>query len=354
MINTPTLTIRIACLIWLVHSTSFAIAAEQVVLRFVETPRTSEYVVRLGDLVEVLAGKTASVERMLELPLGPSPREGAQQTWHCDDVLQHLELRGIHPSNIRWSGVTQIELQRITSHPEVDSASMEPAFVQARTIQLAENLVAQAIAEYLNLKTGERTDWRIAPQIPAKLADVIRIRRNIVSIGGGNAPWLGQQQFVLQLKDGEQIVNVAVPAQVTLPPMVVVAKRPLRREEILTAEILDYAPMSKRDGEDQGQYYTDIDELIGKQLKRSVSTALPISREYVGSPIVIQRNEMIEVESASGAIIVRTMARSLASGAVGDLIDVELIPSKHRMLAAVVGPLKVRVAAVSSRGAMER
>ena len=48
------------------------------------------------------------------------------------------------------------------------------------------------------------------------------------------------------------------------------------------------------------------------------------------------------------------MARSLASGAVGDLIDIATVPSKHRMLATVVGPLKVRVAAVSARGGLER
>ncbi|MEZ6077983.1 MAG: hypothetical protein R3C56_20630 [Pirellulaceae bacterium] len=48
------------------------------------------------------------------------------------------------------------------------------------------------------------------------------------------------------------------------------------------------------------------------------------------------------------------MARSLGSGAVGDLIDIETVPSKHRMLATIMGPLKVRVAAVSARGGLER
>lgn len=345
---------RIVALMAMACLAQTVVAAEQVVLRFVEAPRTSQYVVRVGDLIEVLAGKTSSVERMLELPLGPSPRLGVPQTWHRDDVLQHLELRGFHPNNIRWSGVTQVNLERIANQPEVSAASMEPAFVDDRIVQLAENYVSQAIAEYLNLKTGERTDWQIAPQVPPKLADVIRIRRNIVGIGGGSAPWLGRQQFVLQIKDHDKIISVTVPAQVALPPMVVVAKRPLRRDEVITEDILDYAPMSKRDGDDPSQYYSDIAELVGKQLRRSVSTGLPVSREYVGSPTVIQRNEMVEVESASGAIVVRTMARSLTSGAVGDLIDVELIPSKHRVLAAVVGPLKVRVAAVSSRGALER
>lgn len=336
------------------HSFSQAQAAEQVVLRFVESPRTTGNVVRLGDLVEVLAGNSPSLEQAMQLPLGPSPHENGFQTWHSRDVLQHLELRGLQPNSLRWSGVTQVELQRIAAGPNPIHASIQPAFVQTRTIQLAEQLVAQAIAEYLELKTGERTDWRITARVPAKLADVIRIRRNIVGIGGGHEPWLGEQEFVLQIKDRDRIVNVPIEAHVDLPPMVIVAKRPLRREEILTAELLDLAPLPQRSGEDPGKYFSNMEKLIGKQLKRSLSTGLPIASDYVGAPTVIGRNEMVEVESVSGGVSVRTMARSLGSGAVGEMIDIETIPTKHRMLATIVGPMKVRVAAVSARGGLER
>ncbi|MCC7339259.1 MAG: flagellar basal body P-ring formation protein FlgA [Pirellulaceae bacterium] len=331
-----------------------ACAAEQVVLRFVESPRTSEHVVRLGDLVEVLAGNSPSLEQIMRLPLGPSPRENSMQTWHSRDVLQHLELRGLQPTSMRWSGATQVELQRVSAGPDTADTTFEPAFVQARTVELAEKLVAQAIVEFLELQTGERTDWRIVANVPTKLADVIRIRRNIVGIGGGQAPWLGEQEFVLQIKDHGRIVNVPIAAHIDLPPMVVVATRPLGREQIIQADMLELAPLPQRAGEDPANFYTDMEQLIGKQLKRSISTGLPISSAYVGAPTVIGRNEMVEVESVSGGVTVRTMARSLGSGAVGDLIDIETVPSKHRMLATIMGPLKVRVAAVSARGGLER
>lgn len=328
--------------------------AEQVVLRFVENPRTSEHVVRLRDLVEVLAGNSPSLEQIMQLPLGPSPRENSAQTWHSRDVLQHLELRGLQPASMRWTGVTQVELQRISEGSNAANATFEPAFVQSRTVELAENLVAQAIAEYLELQTGERTDWRIAATVPAKLADVLRIRRNIVGIGGGHEPWLGEQEFVLQIKDRGHIVKVPIIAHIELPPLVVVATRPLGREEIIKAEMLELAPLPQRAGEDPASFYADMEQLIGKQLKRSISTGLPISSAYVGDPTIIGRNEMVEVESVSGGVTVRTMARSLGSGAVGELIDIETVPTKHRMLATILGPLKVRVAAVSARGGLER
>ncbi|MEO8269175.1 MAG: flagellar basal body P-ring formation chaperone FlgA, partial [Aureliella sp.] len=331
-----------------------AYTAEQVVLRFIENPRTSEHVVRLRDLVEVLAGNSPSLEQVMQLPLGPSPREKDVQTWHSRDVLQHLELRGLQPSSMRWSGVTQVELQRTSEGPDAGNATFEPAFVQARTVELAEKLVSQAIAEFLELQTGERTDWRIAATVPAKLADVLRIRRNIVGIGGGHEPWFGEQEFVLQIKDHGRILKVPIAAHIDLPPVVVVATRPLGREEIIKADMLELAPLPQRNGEDPANFYADMEQLIGKQLKRSISTGLPVSRAYVGSATIIGRNEMVEVESVSGGVSVRTMARSLGSGAVGDLIDIETVPSKQRMLATIMGPLKVRVAAVSARGGLER
>jgi flagella basal body P-ring formation protein FlgA len=348
------LRIPLAYCLWTFVAHIPCLAGDQLVMRFVENPRTSENVVRLGDLVEVIDGHDERIEQILEFPLGPAPRENAVQVWHSSDILQHLDLRGVRSTTIRWSGNTQAKLQRLAAIEGSDHENFQPAFVQQRTIDMAENLVAQAISEYLNLRTGDRTDWRIRVQVPAKLADVIRIRRNILGIGGGTEPWLGQQKFVLQVKESDRVASVTIEAVVELPPMVVVARRPMRREEIITQEALDLAPLPNRGTDDPSQYFTDVDQLLGKQLKRAVSTGLPISSEYVGEPQVIGRNEMIEVESVSGPVVVRTMARSLGAGAIGDLIDIETIPSRRRMLATVVGPMRVRVAAVAARGAVER
>lgn len=346
------------CLLWLVGSGWLGLphagAQERIVVGFVDRPHTTAHVVRVGDLIHVLAGNSAEVERLLEMPLGPAPRADTGQTWHASDVLQHLELRGLSPERLRWSGATQTQLQRIVSPDASLAESIQPAFVQTRTIELAQNLVAQAIKEYLDLKTGEQTQWDIRVSIPPRLANDLRIRRNIVGIGGGQAPWLGKQEFVLQVTSGSATVSVPLTAEIALPPLVLVAKRPLRRDEILSADDLDLAPLVARSGEEPGKYFLDSEQLVGQQLKRSVSTGLPIARDYVGSPTVITRNEMVEVEAVSGGVSVRTMARSLASGAVGELIDIETVPGKQRMLATVVGPLKVRVAAVSARGGLSR
>jgi flagella basal body P-ring formation protein FlgA len=66
----------------------------------------------------------------------------------------------------------------------------------------------------------------------------------------------------------------------------------------------------------------------------------------VGAPIVIQRSDLVEVESVAGAVVVRTSAKSLGAGAVGDVVDIEL-PNRKRVMATILGPGQVRLAAVS-------
>jgi flagella basal body P-ring formation protein FlgA len=66
----------------------------------------------------------------------------------------------------------------------------------------------------------------------------------------------------------------------------------------------------------------------------------------VGQPIVIHRNDLIEVESVAGAVVVKSSAKSLSAGAVGDLIDIEM-PNRKKIRATVVESGLARIVAVS-------
>lgn len=332
-------------LAWFAASAS---AAEQVVIRFRERPQTQGNVVRLEELVEFVSGQGESLEKLKKMPLGPAPRPNAPQTWQHTDVLQHLQLRGVHPSSIRWSGPTTASLHRV-DQLAAETDNMMPAFLQERTIRQASQLVAQAISEYISYKTGERVDWQIKVFVPDRYIARLQTKRNIVSIGGGREPWEGEQEFVLQIREGTGMSSLKVRAEVALPPMVVTASRPLRRDEVLTEKALSYAPLPKRSQNSDKQYFTDIDDLVGKQVRRAISTGLPIEADYVGEPILIARNSLVRVESVAGSIVVSSQARSLGSGAKGDLIEIELLSTRDRLYATVIDALTVRIAAQASR-----
>jgi flagella basal body P-ring formation protein FlgA len=319
-------------------------AAEQIVLRFQIDPQISNSIVRLGDIVEIVAGNAPSLEKLRDTPLGPAPRLGAVQTWHRSDVLQHLELRGVQPGGVRWTGPESMKLHRAAPSEDSKVGLMAPAFTDQRVLDVATNNVSIAIKDYLNLQSRSRTDWRVSVDIPTESARLLQSRSMIASIGGGESPWTGEQNFVIQVKKNGKLIELPLRGEVSLPPMVVVAKGPLRRDQILTEDLLAYAPLPRN--ADERNYFTEISQLVGKQLRRSVSTSQAIDSDLLGEPIVISRNDMVEVESISGNVVVRTTGKSLGNGAVGELVDVEM-PNRRKILATVMGPSKVRISAVS-------
>ncbi|MBX3421110.1 MAG: flagellar basal body P-ring formation protein FlgA [Pirellulaceae bacterium] len=351
-----TLTIRnrsaaIACLMLILcalASPQSCTATDQILMRFYTDPTIAGDIVRLKDLVEIVAGSSESLDKLKEMPLGPAPRPGTMQTWQRSDVVQHLELRGVHPKSIRWTGKDSTSLQGIEAAGAVDANSLTPAFVDQRIAQTARTNVTTAIKEYLNLRSHNRTDWRVELELPGQYLKTLQSRGNLISVSGGQAPWTGPQDLVLQIKQHGKVLSLPIQAIVELPPQVVVASGPLRRDQFLTEEMLSYAPLPTNI-QDQ-KCFTDIQQLVGKQLRRSVSTNQPLTEELVGDPIVVQRNELVEVESISGAVVVRTSAKSLGAGSVGQLIDIEL-HNRKRLMATVMGPSKVRIAAVAQTAA---
>jgi flagella basal body P-ring formation protein FlgA len=341
------------------------LAAELVGLRFRDQPVVEGQVVRVGDMLEIISGLDQQMEDLLKLPLAPAPREGVHQTWTRADVIQHLELRGLHSNNIRWHGAEQVVVRHgkpvasstnsipgqlaSRSNSSIPGREFSPAFVQERSVKQAEMLLSQAITEYVTLKSGDRTEWRIELTVPMQFVHVMQIKNNIVSISGGHSPWEGTQEFVFEVKDRGALIQVPIKASLKLPPMVVSSTRPIRKDEVITADALTYSPLPKRSAASSAEYFTDIDALVGKQLRRSVSTGLAIEADFVGEPIVISRGELVEVESIAGSVVVRTSGRAVESGSVGQLIGVELLPARKKVLATVSGPLKVRIAAVASR-----
>ena len=332
----------------LLFAQSTVTSDQQIVIRFVQTPTTSNPVVRLNDLIEVAGGFSSSLESLMNIPLGPAPRFGQTQSWHRDDVLQHLELRGLHPSNLRWSGTETAKLQRTDSVENQLADHMLPAFVNSQQHDQSTRNAVQAIKEYLNLNNGERIEWQIKIQIPANALPLLSIRRNITSIGGGESPWIGQQEFVLQVKKGEQLVNIPVTATVAPPPTVIVAKRAIRRDELITEDMLTFASLNPRNAGLAENCFTQFEDCVGTQARRSISKGQPLEVELLGRTIVVRRNEMVEVEAVSGSVVVRSAAKALGTGAIGDLLEIEL-PTRQRIHATVVGQSLVRIAAVANR-----
>ncbi len=329
------------------HAVHPAQGDDRLVLRLIEDPQVSAHVVRIGDVVEVISGQGDSIRDLLAKPLGPAPRAGRSQVWHRSDILQHLELRGVHPASVRWSGPERVTLT--FQSPELQQQALVPAFLSDRAAEQAQQLLARAVRDYLNHQTGKRIEWRVDVEVPEPIISKIQTQRSIVAIGGGQPPWEGEQKLTVKIRDGTSSRIVQVVARVRKPPMVLAAVRPMRRDEIITADDLTFVAMSSSQGEEEAKYFTDAKSLIGKQLRRSISTGLPIQADFVGEPILVQRGNLVQVQAVAGGVMVSTQGKALGAGAAGELVEVEVLATRQRVLGVVVDPLTVRITAQPTR-----
>lgn len=323
-----------------------AALAENITVRFKENPVCESSVVRLADLVSV-SGDLSGLDRILSAPLSPAPAVGATQVWHSRDILQHMQLRGVPSRIIAWDGQTRAQVQRKQESLINVDHRMSPAFVDDRLLKVAQSHVSRALADFITLQTGERVAWDIDVTIDQQFTRALQNKRNILAIGGGSKDIVGPQEFLLDIKGTDGTPRrVKVAAVVRTPEMVVVASRPLRRDEVLTEEALKMKVLPR--GKLAGQnYFTDYAALLGQQMRRGLSTGLPITDAIIGPPVVITRSQLVTIECSSGAIVVKTSGKALASGAVGDLIEVEM-PGRIRATGSVVDSMTVRVAASGS------
>jgi flagella basal body P-ring formation protein FlgA len=103
-------------------------------------------------------------------------------------------------------------------------------------------------------------------------------------------------------------------------------------------------PASKISPED---CFSDFESLVGKQLRKAVSTQQPIRNQDVGDPFAVQAGESVTIAVLAGSVRVEAYGRALESGAVDEMIQVEVLPQKKRVAVRVAAERRVEVIAGS-------
>jgi flagella basal body P-ring formation protein FlgA len=234
-----------------------------------------------------------------------------------------------------------------TGKPVGNTVPNRDRFVPTNTspalITQAERVLAQAIANYLQTKADANVNWQVFPVVSPEIAPHIIQRRQILGVTGGEAPWDGEQVFELLLKGPQGEYTITVPATIQLPELVLASSQQLAKGHILRAEDLIHVPMPRNLKLETDEYFTKIDDLIGKELKRSMSTNQVIRTSEAGTQTLVQAGDAVKIVVQTAGIVVETHGRALGSGGQDELIPVEEADFKGRLTARVIGPREVQV-----------
>lgn len=135
--------------------------------------------------------------------------------------------------------------------------------------------------------------------------------------------------------------TVFIPAQVSLFRPIVVATRPLKRDQVL--ELGDVSMIEQDIGPLSRGYLTDPRQAIGKKLTRPLQADQVLTPANLELAESIRRGDQVVITARSGTISVRMPGEALSDGVLGQQINIRNQRSQRIVRARVVGPGQVEV-----------
>ncbi|MFG0291271.1 MAG: flagellar basal body P-ring formation chaperone FlgA [Rhodopirellula sp. JB044] len=352
-----------------------------------EEIEVSRSIIRLSDVIRPLESDLVAWQRLADASIGLMPVDGSDAKISRDRLADLISRATATPGRIKIYGPETIVVRRsyVSSTADANSPanvypsgnSGTPTIVRTGFASPGESV---ATALHDSAETRHAPDPPIDPLVEERLRQYVlaMIRNQYRALLEGfeigiefdtkQADMLGDIQGIrhLTFPDGvpvwsnemtETIVAEArlygradredvqgtVRLKLTPHPGVVTARQSMRRGQRVTRGDLQYEPYSA-DGislpEDVVRYPDDI---VGMEVVGLVRNNVPLSFGAFAAPRVIRRGDLLEVQVGGGGIRVTTGAKALGDGAIGELIEIETISPKRRLLAKVVNSSLVEI-----------
>jgi flagella basal body P-ring formation protein FlgA len=149
----------------------------------------------------------------------------------------------------------------------------------------------------------------------------------------------GNQRFTATLVAGKNTASISGKILKTIE--VPVLNIGLNREDIIAPEnvILEKIPAQQLNR----SMVTDINNLIGKSAKTTLSPNKPIMIHHIQNPVLVKKGSMVNVLVSAPNMELKTQGRSMDNGSQGDQIRVMNINTKNIIQGTIMGPGQVTV-----------
>jgi len=253
---------------------SWANAAE---LRLHPEVRTAKNLLHLGDVAEISAADPQAAEKLAAVELIPSPPPGEKRYLSLREIQDILSLRGVNLAECQFSGACHVTVTTALNGPgvaepgqfhTVDKFAANHARRPARVlVQQAQRLADEAIVRRLKQENVDPENWQVAAELDDTQVPTIAAATETIVADGGQQPWLGRQQFELNVPTADGPARLRIAARVSLPPAVVVTVHDVLKGSVVRDG--DVELLRLRPGQSPGEVYQPLPTWSGK--KRSAA-----------------------------------------------------------------------------------
>jgi len=299
--------------------------------------RADGVLVLLADVADIYSTNPEEIKALGRIDLMPAPVEGQKRYLRLGEIQDLLVLRGLNLREHRFSGASKVTIIGVVdaASPRSDGMPAPPVSVRQMTEK-----VHKAVVAYLTEQDAQNESSIVKLTLSEDQAHAIAGIKEI-SISGGASPWTGPQTFTVAGQGDKGPLSVSVAAEISLPPMLVVATHSLGRGVIIHPG--DVRLQASQPNEGKARIFQSLDEVIGSETSKQVAEGQILDDQTVHPLMLVRRSEIVTVYSRTAGIQVRVTARAREDGAMGDLVTVESLAQRETYFARVVGPQTVEV-----------
>ena len=367
----------VVVMVWLVFVSGVAGGAELVLRqRFIPTGP----VIHLGDIADIHAADGVEARRLATLPLWAAPVEGEQRLATLSAVRDALRLQGIDPAGLQFSGATRVAIGTGTTSveapampqpptprpggttigtgfrpPRAEPTELGPANSPSLSLSAREELVnhfREEVLIYLEQMSGDVGNLDVELRLTPQQVEALARNSGGVVISGGRSPWTGRQLLTAEIVTGSGSQSLTFAADVLNTTPVLVAKRPLMRGQTITAADVELqSPTREMRISPSRAVISSLEGAVGLEAARAIRPGEVVTTELCLAPLMVQRNQLVSVAIAGGGLELSRQAKALTEARLGEFTEVQLLNSKERLAARVVGPGKLAMADTSTPAA---
>ena len=275
----------------------------------------------LADIAVITPGGSET-EAIGRLPVAAAPAPGKTKEFYVVSVINSLRNRP-EVADVDWQGSQTIVVERKgNSLGKEQVQEMIAAYLKENSAQLPKaevRFTSLRAPEELTLPAG-KLSWKITPSRPGIM---------------------GSTSFTIALfVDGKAAGNCVVRGRLEVVAEVVTAATTLHKGDVLTDANL---VLQSRDIGDLEHPLLAKEEIIGKQVARTVNAGVVLKPEHIVLPPVIKDGEMVKIFARKGSLQLSTSGLAKAEGRLGETIPVKNISSNKMIHCRVDGPGMVSV-----------
>lgn len=121
--------------------------------------------------------------------------------------------------------------------------------------------------------------------------------------------------------------SIYIPAKLSVPVFVVVAARPIIKEQVITTA--DITVEARESSDLPAGYLTDPNQILGKILSRPVTAGAILVPGQIRNSLVIHRGDRVTLIVNNGGLTVKSTGIALSNAGVGERVSVRNESSKR-------------------------